>query len=294
MNPKSGKGNVLKNWSKYREIASHLFDDFDEFLTEGKGHASEIAKSLAEEKYEKIIVVGGDGTLHEVVNGILQSEGDLPILCMIDGGTACDFSRTLYRKRKSDMILRLMTSSKTLSVDVGKVEIDSLEKPIYFINSSSFGLGGTVAKEIHLNRSDKMSTMNYLVTSLKHVWQSQPVNVTVKIGEELLYKGNTYNVFVSNGMYSGGGMAWAPYAQIGDGQLDLTIIKNVPKQIFFVISPLVYLKALHKMKTVILKQVSEVEVSSQLNTDMELDGEPYRAKSAKYSVLRKVLRFSIA
>lgn len=293
MNPKSGKGSVLKNWSKYRETASHLFDDFDEFLTEGKGHASEIAKSLAEEKYEKIIVVGGDGTLHEVVNGVLQSEGDLPILCMIDGGTACDFSRTLYRKRKSDMILRLMTSSKTLSVDVGKVEIDSLEKPIYFINSSSFGLGGTVAKEIHLNRSDKMSTMNYLVTSLKHVWQSQPVNVIVKTKEDVLYKGDTYNVFVSNGMYSGGGMAWAPYAQIGDGQLDLTVIKNVPKQIFFFISPLVYLKALHKMKTVILKQVSEVEVSSQLNTDMELDGEPYRAKSAKYSVLHKALRFSV-
>ncbi len=296
MNPKSGRGDVLKNWSEYRETVFHLFDNFNEFLTERKNHALELAQSLIKEKYEKFVVVGGDGTLHEVVNGLLQSEvkeQDLPTLCMIDGGTACDFSRTLYKKRKSDMALRLITSSKTISVDVGRVELNSCEKPIYFINSSSFGLGGTVAKEIHMSRSDKMSKMNYLMTSLKHVWQSRPVNVTVRVGGRVLYKGNTFNVFVSNGMYSGGGMVWAPDAQIGDGQLDLTIIKDIPRQIFFVISPLVYLKALHKVKAVILRRVSGVEVHSDLETDMELDGEPYAAQTARYSVLHKALRFSI-
>ena len=123
VNPAAGGHSAYREWPLIKKRLADKGLLFDCVYTEGVGHAIELARAAANTDYRYIIAVGGDGTVNEVVNGILNSTGSHnTILGIVSAGTTCSFARSVGIPLDPDSSCRLLTSRNTMSIDVGVVE----------------------------------------------------------------------------------------------------------------------------------------------------------------------------
>ena len=227
VNPRSAAGSTGRRWAAIeRTLRSRLLAPFDLAFTERPNHATIIAREAAE-RYGRIVALGGDGTVNEVVNGLIAD--DRPVrpdlaLGIIPRGTGADFVRTLGITHDLEGAIERLTAGTAREVDVGKVRYhrpDGGEGVRYFINEASIGMGAAVCERV--NRSSKRlgGRLSFLLGILRTVprYRSQPVRLALDGGpaEEVLLD----NAWVANGQYSGGGIRMAPRARLDDGLLDV-------------------------------------------------------------------------
>lgn len=231
INPKSGK-------KKFRQQRKYLFltlkhagIHFECRETKFVGHAIKIAKSFAEKQYQNFMVLGGDGTISEVINGIFSANIDQTNsvkIALIPRGTGNDWGRFWGLTRNYNHSIEVFLKEKTQTIDIGKVEYElEGEKQIhYFINSVGFGLDATVAKITHrLKKFVGSHSFLYTVSLLGAVFTYRSHTATIQSKEKSL-KESMFTMNVANGCYSGGGMKQTPNALPYDGLLDVMIAKK--------------------------------------------------------------------
>jgi len=123
INPEAGAGSTHRKWPKINERLKNAGLSFDHEFTEGAGHAIELASTAVNNGYLYLVAVGGDGTVHEIANGILHSNGlDSTALGVLSTGTGSDFARSIGIPRNHDSGCSYLTSTRRLLIDVGIVE----------------------------------------------------------------------------------------------------------------------------------------------------------------------------
>jgi diacylglycerol kinase (ATP) len=231
INPKAGK-------KKYRQQRLYLFQTlrkagitFDYKVTRFAGHAIKIAKMYAEKDYQNFMVLGGDGTMSEVINGIfsanIKDTSNIKI-ALIPRGTGNDWGRfwglTNDYKHSIDVFLK----GKTQHIDIGKVEyeLEGNKETHFFINSVGFGLDATVVNITHrLKEIFGSHSFMYTVSLLRAVFTYKSNKVKLYFDGKSLHE-NMFTMNVANGCYSGGGMKQTPYALPYDGLLDVMMAKK--------------------------------------------------------------------
>ncbi|TNF75360.1 MAG: diacylglycerol kinase family lipid kinase [Bacteroidetes bacterium] len=267
-----------------------------QFLTTvRKKHAIQLAKQAAENRCDFLIALGGDGTLHEVINGVMQSNLPVnlyPAIGLLPLGSANDFARTARISNSVENLIGQIQSRATRKIDLGKIILHQTGEIRYFINIAGVGLGAEVVQTMEQSSSVFGPGFNYFKHILKGFLNYVKKEVRCS-GSTWLWKGKLLQMAVANGRSFGNGICIAPDARIADGIFQVAIFGDL--------SIWDYLKNLHKLKKglkidhpqVHYHDVKEVLVESDDPCYIEADGEYVGMAPATISILPRTIRFLV-
>lgn len=307
VNPKSAGGSTERRWAR---VASDLAENFGAFnvgFTERAGHAAELAKNAALAGRKFIIACGGDGTINEVANGILQSgETTLVELGILPSGTGGDFRRSLGIASKASEAARDLRDGATKTIDVGKVTFlnhANEQTARYFLNVSSFGLSAAVNERVKardafgwLPGETLRGKAKFAFSTLQEVFELDYTTVRVKIddGDEKCV--NTVNFCVANARYFGGGMKIAPEASLNDGFFDVINIGDIKTAKILLNAYKLYSGshlALEEVKSTLAKRIEVAPLNANQNVFIETDGELPGKLPAVYEIVPQALKIRV-
>jgi diacylglycerol kinase (ATP) len=237
VNPKARNGCCFKIWGEIERLLKAKQITYLAFFTDYPGHAKQLASHIAATHHgnKLIIAVGGDGTMHEVMNGIVNDKRIT--LGFIPGGSGNDFSRGFQIPTDPvgalKVILRLMRH-EGLPIDIGKI-MTSEASEHYFINNMGAGFDAVISYEVNHSRMkalfNKLSLgrLVYVYFLLKNVFTYKTATIDISIdGKKHIFE-QTWFVTVSNQPYYGGGMKIAPAAEPDDGLFDITVVHQLSR-----------------------------------------------------------------
>lgn len=256
--------------------------------SEGRGHIKNIASQSSDA--DVILICGGDGSVHEAVNGVMQNKQKKPVLAYLPVGSGNDSARACGIPFNLKKAVEVIKEYRTARIDVGMMN------GIYYSNSIGIGLDGLVArKAFDLRNKTRLKGVPLYLKALYHVlkeWES--INLSFYADGKKVYEKNSMLSAVNIGRSYGGGFFVTPEAFIDDGLLDICIVEEIPKyQVplrlpFFVIGKYRWMKVAHTLKASSVKVVASREVFAQL------DGETYTVKEADIKVLPKALEVVVS
>ncbi|HXM56361.1 MAG TPA: diacylglycerol kinase family protein [Candidatus Dormibacteraeota bacterium] len=232
VNPASGGGRTGREWPAAAERLRAAGLRFDAALTTRPGEATELARRGVHEGRSAVVAAGGDGTIHEVVNGFFEgceriaSATRLGVLPM---GTGGDFRRTIGMSRDAGEAAQVLLAGRTRRIDAGRVTCaggDGSRAVRHFVNIADAGIGADVSDMVNggfkVINGELTFSIAAGVTLMR--WRNRPMHVVVDGEERDLV---AQQVVVANCQYYGGGMRIAPAAVPDDGLLDLVIVGDV-------------------------------------------------------------------
>lgn len=222
VNPTSGRQMVQQNVDGVAEqlVQEGLWRNVDIFYTRARNEGYEAALNLKEGEYDLVIAVGGDGTVHEVVNGILHGGSNIPMAIM-PAGTVNDFGHYLRIPNDVDGYCQMVKNNKIIPVDVGRVGDD------YFLNVFAGGLFTDISYKVPREAKMVLGELAYYLAGAV----SLPLNLFRSYSLEFTYGGKTVEeqaliFIISNTPSVGGFKQICPEAGISDGLLDVCIIRR--------------------------------------------------------------------
>jgi len=261
--------------------------------TERKKHAIDLARQSAENGCDYIIAVGGDGTLHEVINGLLQSSlpaTKYPVIGLLPYGSANDFARTAHISNSMEDLLNLIQTQTTQRIDLGQILLEQTGEVRYFINIAGAGLGGEVVQKMEQNSAMLGPGLNYFWHIFKGFlhYVKKEVSCTSRGWQ---WKGRLLQMAIANGRCFGNALCVAPDARLTDGIFQVTIFGDL--------SVWDYLKNLGNLKKgvrinhpeVTYQNAEEVLLECNVPCPIEADGEYVGLAPATLKVLPKAIVF---
>jgi YegS/Rv2252/BmrU family lipid kinase len=250
VNPASGNGAAGRSWYKFAtELSRHGFN-FEVKFTEKRGDAMLFAREYAGRAAETVVAMGGDGTVNEIVNGLLESGKPISPdtrLAIASSGTGKDLVRTLGT-RSFKQTLDALEAGSGYAIDVGHLSFldEHTGEPAsrYFVNVADMGLGADVARRIETAPSGKAfgGTVSYLVQAVKTIRVFKGKQIQLTLDGKPAFDGLAQMVVFCNGRYFAGGMQIAPGSSLQDGLLDVIVLENVgQRELLTSLLPRVYL-----------------------------------------------------
>lgn len=278
LNPTSAKGQALQNFDRIQVRLREMLGTYDLKFTRGPGDATEmVRRALKEREYRQILVAGGDGTIHEAMNGYFEKgrslSKDIP-LGVINLGTGGDFYKTL-RAMSPDYAAALMRNQFRL-VDCGEASIEPMGYTRYFMNIASAGIAGQVLKNLKASRF-QAGTVAFFYHTLSTLVKYTPARVKITFtdtdGRHHDFEERIINFFACNGKFNGGGMKWAPFGNLDDGAFEIVLIRRTSKLRMILDSRKVYTGHVEGMEGVSQFETKEILLQPIDPITFELDGE---------------------
>lgn len=269
--------------------------------TEGKGHASDLAGQAAQDGYGRIVSVGGDGTLHEVVNGVAVLPPERrPQVGAVSTGTGGDFPRTLKERHPFPPGWDWLRKPSAWKIDIGRVEMEDpagQSRIRFFVNIADVGLSGEVTRRANLSGKG-LGSLTYLKATLEATWSYRAPRVRI-LGTHLL--GPTFPeempllmLIVANGRYFGGGMCISPSARLDDGLFSVMLSEKVGYFALVKELPQVYRKKKIRHPKVYHLEGTDLSVET-LDGDLPIgmDGEFFLARKARFQIIPQALEILV-
>ena len=279
INPKARSGMGEMVWKKLEPELKKRRVSYRSYMTERRKHARKIAESITSDGREHILVVlGGDGTVNEVINGI-RSPGKIT-LGYIPIGSSNDFARGLGIPKDPDRAFDIILApKKVVHMDLGI--LTGMGKERRFAVSAGIGFDAAVCHEVCISRWNTilnrigLGKLSYAAVALNRLRKDRPVSVKVRFpdGEEKIFK-KTYFAAFMNLPYEGGGFKFCPEASAEDGLLDVVILHgvSVPKIIFLL--PLAFSGKHVGFKGVNIMKCEKIQIRASRACPLHTDGEP--------------------
>jgi diacylglycerol kinase (ATP) len=290
VNPHSAGGSTGREWQGMEGRLRAVLPAFDTAFTHGPRDATRLAAEGAG-RYEVVVAVGGDGTVNEVVNGLVDETGGMRpdvALGIVPLGTGADFVRSIGVPHALEEAAAVLAQGKRRDVDVARARVrafDGTESVRCFINEASVGMGAAVCQAVNQSSKRFGGAVTFLlaiaVTQLRY--RDQPVSFAVDGGLPETVVLN--NAWIANGCYSGGGIRSAPRAKLDDGLLDLVRVRQS--------GPVDRLRGMLKLRSgafvelpqVAYRHVQSVEATAATPVPVEVDGEPVGTLPATFDLL---------
>lgn len=303
VNPRSGGGATGRTFSAMRETIEAALGPVDVKMTERQGHGIDLAREAAIAGHPLVVAVGGDGTFHEVVNGLMQAKtgsygtkADATRIGMIAQGTGGDFRKALGLEHRLDKYLDALKSGNERKLDVGKFTGGG-KTGHYFVNILSVGMGGLVDRYVADSSLMLGGTVAYFGASVKALLNARLGNVKLKVtrdGQEEEHQVRSFMIAICNGRYFGGGMHVAPMAKVDDGLFEIVVLGAKSKLGFAMTSRGIY-SGSHIGQPDTLHLRGEKFVLELANEDarsvylLDVDGEPMGGLPLTVEVVKSAL-----
>ena len=264
----------------------------DAYLSEGPGHLSALGRQAVADGATLLVAVGGDGTVNEVVNGIVGADVDLAI---IPRGTGVDFVRTFGIPQRFKKAIEVASGDQTRTVDLGRATYRTWaggQADSYFANIASVGMSGAVAKRTNETPKALGGKVSYLWATLAVFarWEAAEVRVSV---DDDIRGGLMHDVVVANGRYFGGGIMICPEAEPDDARFDVLLIGDLTKRDLVQTMHKTYKgKHLPHPKAELLRGAI-VSVDAPQALPIELDGEQPGTTPVRFDIVPGALRLRV-
>lgn len=295
VNARAGRGKVNKNLAEIVENLDRRDIAYQIRMTEGPGHATLIARESLKAGKDLVVAVGGDGTVHEVVNGMIEDDKAInpdAALGVVAAGTGCDFIKTFGIPAMASHAVAHLDGDEHFPIDIGKITLqrDGQTSVRYFANIAEVGIGAaTVETAAKLPRwlGPTVYFFAFWLTLRKHKIADVKVDLV-----DRTYEGKMNNLVVANGQFFGGGMKIAPKAAPTDGLFDIQI-EHARKREAIAIMPKVY-KGTHIPHPDIF-EAKRVRLSVECDRPIliEADGELLGTTPASFEVLKDAINLKV-
>ncbi|AQS94529.1 diacylglycerol kinase [Polaribacter sp. BM10] len=291
-NPASGNKNFSKIWKKIEQLLNNKNLDYSFAFTQFSKHEIDLVQNAIKKGYRNIISVGGDGTLHNVVNGVMLQRyvktsnitiGVLPL------GTGNDWIKTYKQPNSIEKALEIISKKTTILQDIGVITTD--KHTIYYNNVAGIGYDGYIVNKLKYLK--KFGALSYLLAGIYGL---------------IFYKKSAYKILINNKelkekclmvvcgicKYSGGGMQFTKDVNTTDGLLDITIAKNLNFLDLIINLPKLYSGAIVNHKKVNTYKTSKITVMPiNAKPFIQADGELITSGKLQISIIPKAINFVI-
>jgi YegS/Rv2252/BmrU family lipid kinase len=292
-NRRAGKG--ARRPDELERLLADAGLDFELRVTERRHHAVELARQAVEDGWSYLVAVGGDGTIHEVVNGMMGPDGPRnpeAVLGVVSAGSGADFGRTFGLPEAAAEGVEHLKGEDSVAIDLGRVTYtgEDGEATEWFPNIAESGLGADVVKVAErLPRG--LGRSRYLVGFWMTLARFKGTEGTVTC-DARTYEGRITNLVVANCQFFGGGMHVAPKATPTDGSLDVLI--QIGTKADYVAAITKVYRGTHIPSPVIKQyRAKRVEVTTKVPLRVEADGELLGTTPATFSLVEGALRIKV-
>jgi diacylglycerol kinase (ATP) len=296
VNPSAGNGATRAVLPPLTSALSDGGLEFDVVHTTGGDDARAVARAALDDGLRYLIAVGGDGTLHHVVNGMFQDREPIAhdaVLGVCGAGTGADFVRNFGLNRQPDVIARHLLTTDTMPIDVGVVEFtaaDGERAERLFANVAEAGYGAEVVR-----RADRLPRWMGRLRYLLAAWAS--IRAVSRVDAQLSVDFTSRDLalvelVVANGQFFGGGMKVAPRAIPQDGRLSVLAFTGGRSQVFMLTTEL-YAGEHLPHPEIVEYQSATCGLTTAEPLLVEADGEVLGTTPARFSLLKRRLRLKI-
>ncbi len=279
INPAAGNGQAERTWKKVQICLPHTGWDWSVHHSLRAGDLIRRAEAAATEQWDRIVVLGGDGTVHEVVNGLLNRNlpaSSLPGLALIPCGSGNDWARTWRYPRNVDHWFREIDAWTLHDHSAGTISFirEGQATKSFFINVAGLAYDAWLVKQIEEDPASKGHALIYILSILRNLLTYRPQQAEVKTSDRS-WSGRFYTINAGICPYSGGGMRVVPHADPASQQLALTIAGALPLSRILLNIWRFYSGSIGKVKDVETISGPHLEVHSidKLPLYVEADGE---------------------
>jgi len=250
--------------------------------TREPGHARELALHAADAGHDRVIAVGGDGTIQEVVNGLLEGEAEIS-LGILPGGNGNDLARSLALPHRADEALAIALGAMTRRIDVLRATrgVGSTATTRHFVAAGGIGFDAQVAAAMAGRRHRwQRGRLGYALSTLMELlrFQNRRVLLTLETpGGDRQIERRVLFVAFANGMYYGGGMQICPDASLADGWFDLCVVGDISRLEAVRQLPGIYRGRHVNHPSVEFERATSAHLEGEPGTLAHLDGEPFGA-----------------
>lgn len=267
----------------------------DVFETQSASDAFKFAVQAVAEKYDLIIAAGGDGTINQVVNGMLKGNlpaNQLPMLSILPAGSGNDFARTVNITLRLDELRERLSNATAKLIDVGSVRFqkDSVQSHSYFINVASAGMGPDVLNKMTLGKKRFGSAVAYYAAILSTFFSYRCMQVIIQ-APDWKWSNKLRTLAIGNGKFFGHGLCIAPEANPDDGIFSAFVCGSVS-----VLDFIRYTSTLKNSRKVShpkieYKKVESLDLTAESPCRIEADGELLGFLPAHIEVLSGRIKF---
>jgi len=299
VNANAGNRKISRDWEKIEKLFKEASIEIEAAFTEGPMHAIELTKEAIKSGFRKFLVVGGDGTLNEVINAFfLQDEVDPRefLTGLIPVGTGNDWGRMYHIPVNYAEAIEIIKRGETFTQDVGKViyQEEGGVRERYYINIAGMGFDALVAHKTNLEKEKGRSgTFSYFKNLLTSLFEYKPRVINLEIDNKK-FTYNTFSITVGICRYNGGGMMQSPKAIPDDGMLDLTLIKKIGFATIAAQLKNLYSGTFISHPKVMTFRATEININSaQSGFSLEADGESLGSGPFNFSILPRMINVVI-
>ena len=299
VNPNAGRRKGEKDWPEIARLINAANIRFKSVFTQHRIHAIRMARKFVEMGYRNLIVVGGDGTMNEVVNGIFtQSKRPTNSVTvgLIPVGTGNDWCRMFGIPYDYQGAIDVIKKGKTFLQDVAWVKFtqSGLEKNRYFANMAGMGYDAMVAEKTNKQKDEgKGGALSYFINIFSSLFKFREALTEVIVDGQEVLKAPVFTMNVGVCKYNGGGMMQLPNAIPDDGNLDMTVITKLSR--FTVVRNVMklYDGSFTRMRQVKTFRGKSIVINSKPEVYMEADGESLGHSPFKFGIVPKSLKVII-
>ena len=298
VNPAAAGGKVKKIWPEKSLAFKKEFDDFDEVYTKKAGDAVKIAKKAVEENYDYIMSVGGDGTVNEIINGMLSAKTGFQKskLIIYPLGTGSDLSRALSLPNSVEEFIALIRRKNIKSINVVEASFlnhQQQREKRYFLNIADCGMGAEVAKKLNKSRKTIDGSLSYLLKIFQTLFNYHNKQMKIEADNKLLYQGKLKTAIIAHVNYFGGGIKIAPEADLFNDKLNLVLLKDFSK-LGIILNLIKAYKGKHLSHSLVESQlVEKIKITAAEKIELELDGESIGTTDAEFKISPKKISILI-
>ena len=282
VNPRAGSGKTMSEWVPAEKKLDRLGIKYVTEFTDYKKHATALAYEAAANGYRKILAVGGDGSLHETISGIMKWCDENKVsptefrLGVAPIGSGNDWIKSLNVPHDVSQVIDLINNESFGEMDVVRVRSVG-GRNSYMANCGGVGFDSHVCKRVNMLKERGYRSKMIYLNALRHTALSlRAINVQVLADGKEVYSGQTLSIAIGNGRYSGSGMRQVPLADNNDGEIDVMIVPRIPLTKIFKQIPKLFNGTLDESKDVIFARCKCLEIiplDSNSQDIIELDGE---------------------
>ncbi len=291
VNPASAGGATARRWPRIEDcLRRHL--SFEAAVSEYPGHATALGRAGREAGFQRLVCVGGDGTVHEVVNGAYSGDArsPMPEIGLIPSGTGADLARSVGISFNLETACARLGDARRATTDLGMVCYSGGEGPRsrYFVNAAGLGYDAEVVRRRNGFSRYVRGTVPYLVSLATTLLTYQNKDVTISLdGVQEVRRVNA--VVLAIGRYFGGGMMIAPHAVLDDGRFEVVTLGDVGRLELVCNVPGVYRGTHLRHPKVKVERAGLVRVSSDQEVLIQADGELLGPLPAQFQIIPRAL-----
>ncbi len=301
VNPNSQGGKLGKRWPEVADTLSRAFP-FDDVKTSGVGDATRLTREALQAGADRIVAIGGDGTVNEVVNGFFVDGKPIApeaTFALVPYGTGGDFRRSIGVANDVQEAAKIIAMGKRRKIDLGKLTFVATSGPDaggqavrMFANITSFGLSGVVDRLVNDSKKRLGGKAAFAWASIRATFQYTNQRVQLVFDGTDRVESTIYNVAVANGRYFGGGMKVAPNAELDDGTFDVVAFGDMGLGEALKLSRKIYDGAHLSMDKVTSRRARVVHaepIEAGAVVELDVDGEAPGKLPAQFEIVPRSL-----